>query len=158
GLVVWAILLGPEPEPQASGPIRSLYGYFFAYRAVHMGSGVSPLTPLFPPLVAVYAWTCFEIWRLRFNGDMRPRLKAKGLQKDPAKRPPPGYFKTEQDIAVAINRYTLEPGYVLQFTTVFAIWLAFLHPRNPFQIFERTQFTALYAVLFSVVVLLMLSS
>src|SRR5262249_4597516 len=137
---------------------ESWYGFFFAYRAVHLGSGVSPLTPLFPLLVAVYGWASFEIWRLRFNDDMRPRLfMPEGFKVDPSKRPLPGQL-TEQPIAIAINRYWLKSSYVAPLIAVFAIWLTFLHPGNPFQIFERTSFTWLYAVLFSLVVALMLSS
>jgi hypothetical protein len=152
-LFSWAILFGPELDGNIG---ESLYGFFFAYRAVHLGSGVSPLTPLFPLLVAVYAWTCFGIWRLRFNDDMRPRLTLGGSQ-DESKRPLPGKT-TEKPIADAINHYWTEPGYLVPSITVFVIWLAFFHPENPFQIFERTSFIALYFVLFSVVVMLMLSS
>jgi hypothetical protein len=148
----WRRLLGIDPNDR-----DSLYGYFFAYRAVHMGSGVSPLTPLFPLLIAVYAWTLFEIWRLRFNDDMRPRLMPDGFVRDESKRPRPGQI-TEQPIVEAINRYLLRPRYVVEVVLVFLIWLAFLHPLNPFQIFERASFSALYGVLLSLVVFLMLSS
>ena len=151
---VWANLLTSKLDANGN---ESWYGFFFAYRAVHLGSGVSPLTPLFPLLVAVYAWTCFEIWRLRFNDDMRPRLTPEGARLDPSKRPLPGQL-TEKPIADAINQYWLKPSYVVPFILVFAIWLTFLHPGNPFQIFERTSFTWLYTVLFSLVVALMLSS
>jgi hypothetical protein len=149
---LWWRLLGPDPNDG-----DSLYAYFFAYRAVHMGSGVSPLTPLFPLLIAVYAWACFEIWRLRFNDDLRPRLTPDGFRQDASNRPRPGQL-TERSIADSINRYLLKSRYRLQVMVVFAIWLAFLHPRNPFQIFERTSFSILYGVLFSLVVFLMLSS
>jgi hypothetical protein len=152
GLYLWWRLLGADPNDP-----NSLYEYFFAYRAVHMGSGVSPLTPLFPLLIAVYAWACFEIWRLRFNDDQRPRLTPDGSGQDESRRPRPGQL-TEQPIANAINRYLLKSRYSVQVMVVFLIWLAFLHPRNPFQIFERTSFSILYAVLFSLVVFLMLSS
>lgn len=148
----WWRLLGIDPNAP-----ESRYGFYFAYRAVHMGSGVSPLTPLFPLLVTVYAWSCFEIWRLRFNDDMRPRLTPEGTTRDTSRRPRPGQL-IEHSIADAINRYWLRPGYFVPFVTVFAIWLAFFHPGNPFQIFERLSFMVLYALLFSLVVALMLSS
>ena len=148
----WWRLLGADPNAP-----DSWYGFFFAYRAVHMGSGVSPLTPLFPLLIAVYAWACFEIWRLRFNDDMRPRLTPEASTRDESSRPRPGQF-IEKSIADAINRYSLQAGYAVPFATVFVIWLAFFHPTNPFQVFERTSFMVLYEVLFSLVVALMLSS
>jgi hypothetical protein len=134
-----------------------LYGYFFAYRAVHMGSGVSPLTPLFPLLIAVCAWTIHEIWRLRFNDDMRPRLMPDGFVRDDSKRPRPGQM-TEQRIVDSINRHVLKPRYLVEVLLVFVIWLGFLHPSNPFQIFEQVSYSVVYGVLLSLVVFLMLSS
>lgn len=149
-LAIWWSLLGPDDTAP-----DSLYGFFFAYRAVHPVTGVSPLPPLVPLLACVYAWTCFEIWRLRFNDDMRPRLMPDAAA-TPA-RPRPGEL-TEQPIADAVNRYLLRPGYAIPFVVVFVVWLGFLHPTSPFELFERWGFGALYAVLFCLVVALMLSS
>ncbi|HKW02589.1 MAG TPA: hypothetical protein VJN96_22375 [Vicinamibacterales bacterium] len=149
-LATWWSLLGPDDTTP-----DSLYGFFFAYRAVHPVTGVSPLPPLVPLLACVYAWTCFEIWRLRFNDDMRPRLMPDATA-TPV-RPRPGEL-TEQPIANAVNRYLLRPGYAIPFVVVFAVWLGFLHPTSPFELFERWGFGALYAVLFCLVVALMLSS
>ena len=94
-----------------------LYGFLLAYRAVHPLSGVSPITPMIPLLVAVYAWTLFEVWRLRFNDTMRPRLfpsqallEADAGQKR-GERPYPG-IHTEGPIANAIKGYWLKGGYV----------------------------------------------
>src|SRR5262249_32909536 len=129
-LLAWCKLLGGGPDNS-----DTLYGYFFAYRAVHMGSGVSPLTPLFPLLIAVYVWTLCEIWRLRFSDDMRPRLTSEGFEVPKDRRPRPGETK-DKLIADAVNRYWLQPSYIVLFLTVLAIWAAFLHPVNPFQIFE----------------------
>lgn len=150
-LAIWWSLLGPDDTAP-----DSLYGFFFAYRAVHPVTGVSPLPPLLPLLVCVYAWTCFEIWRLRFNDDMRPRLMPDGGAATPT-RPRPGEL-TEQPIADAVNRYLLRPGYAIPFVVVFVVWLGFLHPTSPFELFERWGFGALYAILFCLVVALMLSS
>ncbi len=133
------------------------YGFFFALRAMHPGNGVSPLTPLLPLFITVYAWMCFEIWRLRFNEDMRPRLSTGGSHSIDTDRPRPGEM-TEAPIADAVNRYLLRPGYLVPFVTVFIVWLGFLHPMNPFQLFEKRAFSQLYGVLFCLVVALMLSS
>ena len=151
-LFLWWILTGPEGNAPGS-----LYGFFFAYRVVHPVSGVSPLPPLIPLLVAMYAWTCFEIWRLRFNDDMRPRLVAATQPAGASPRPRPGDL-TERNIAIAVNRYLLRTPYLVPFATVFVIWLVFLNPLSPFELFERWTFGLVFLVLFCLVVALMLSS
>ena len=72
-------------------------------------------------------------------------------------RPRPGEL-TEQPIADAVNQYLLRPGYAIPFVVVFVVWLGFLHPTSPFELFERWGFGALYTILFCLVVALMLSS
>jgi hypothetical protein len=51
------------------------YGAFFSFRAVHLASIVSPLTPMLPLLASVYIGAIFYVWHLLFNDKIRPRLK-----------------------------------------------------------------------------------
>jgi hypothetical protein len=153
----WWRLLGADPA--------SLRGFFFAYRAVHPLSGVSPITPMIPLLAAIYLWALFEIWRLRFNETMRPRLfpqqadnnATTGIQTVHGGRPHPG-LATERSIAEAIKRYFLKGEYVALFIAAFGVWLFSFHPSRPFVLFEANGFAVLYSVLFGLVVALMLSS
>jgi hypothetical protein len=150
-LLLWWRLLGPEENA------ASHYGFFFAYRAVHTVAGVSPVPPLLALLVAMYMWACFEIWRLRFNEDLRPRLVASSQAAAGNTRPRPGEL-TEKNIAIAVSRYWLGTAYVCTFFAVFAVWLACFHPESPFELFERRTFGWVYELLFCLVVALMLSA
>ena len=154
-LALWWYLLGPDRHIDTHE--ESSYGFFFAYRIVHPVTGISPLPPLIPLLITVYAWACFEIWRLRFNEDMRPRLFFATQTGPSDKRQRPGE-RTEQRIANAVNQYLLRPGYFVTGVVVFVVWLAFMHPESPFELFEHQAFSALYTVVFCLVVALMLSS
>ena len=152
---VWWSLLGTDST--------HLYGFLLAYRAVHPLSGVSPITPMIPLLVAVYAWTLFEVWRLRFNDTMRPRLftsealLAPEARQKRTERNYPG-INTEEPIANAIKAYWLKGGYVALFVAAFIVWLSSLHPTDPFVLFDGRSFAKLYGVLFCLVVALMLSA
>ncbi len=127
----------------------SLYGFFFGYRSVNLASGVSPLTPMFLLLFAVFLWSIFEIWRLRFNDEVRPRLNSKNFF--------PG-ATTETEIASSINAYFLRPNYLVTFFLAYGAWLFFLQPVHPFQLFEKPTFGWIYEVLFCLVVALMLTN
>jgi hypothetical protein len=123
------------------------YGFFYGYRSVNLASGVSPLTPMLLLLCAVFLWSMFEIWRLRFDNRTRPWLSPRDF---PA--------KMENDIAGSINEYLLRPNYRVIFVLVFAGWLFFLQPAHPFELFEKPEFGWVYESLFLIVVALMLSS
>jgi hypothetical protein len=127
----------------------SHYGFFFAYRTVHLATGVSPFTPLLPLLAAVYAWTVFEVWRLRFNNQVRPILNT---------QPPFPGSATEGPIASAVNRYFLDRNYLITFSLIYIVWLFFFDPVHPFQLFEHRSFGWIYEVLFCLVMALMLSA
>jgi hypothetical protein len=127
----------------------SHYGFFFGYRAANLATGVSPLTPMLPLLSAIFLWSIFEIWRLRFADQIRPRINAQGHF--------PGQA-TEALIAGSVNRYLLQGNYIAVFMLVFITWLLSLHPMHPFELFEKYEFGVLYELLFCVVVALMLSS
>lgn len=140
GALIWWALLASE---------RGHYGLFFSYRAIHLATGVSPLTPMLPLCACMYSWSIFEIVRLRFNDSARPRLSvAAGF---------PG-FRTEKDIAVSVSRYFLDRNYVIAFFAALGVWLMAFNPRRPFQLFEEAQFGWLYEVWFVLVVMVMLSS
>jgi hypothetical protein len=125
------------------------YGFFFGYRAANLATGVSPLTPVFLLLVAIYTWGMFEIWRLRFDDKVRPRLNvAEGC---------PGN-KEEKQIACSVNRFWLDPNYVVVFFLASLAWVLALHPSHPFHLIEKLSFGRLYEVVFCIVVALMLSS
>jgi hypothetical protein len=125
------------------------YGFFFAYRSIHLTTGVSPFAPLLPLLLAVYYWGMCEIWRLRFHDQVRPRL-------EPGDNFPGA--STEHAISASINHYFLRANYCIALTLVFLVWLLFLQPQHPFEIFEHLSFGIIYEVLFCLVVLLMLSA
>jgi hypothetical protein len=140
GGCLWWRLLGDSP---------SHYGFFFAYRAIHMATGVSPFTPTLPLFVAMYFWCICEIWRLRFNDQVRPRLNAG--------RGWPGAV-TEDSIAHSVSHYWLNRNNLIGLILVFIVWLFFLDPISPFHLFEHYLFGRLYEALFCLVVSLMLSS
>lgn len=140
GALIWWALLGSD---------RGHYGLFFSYRAIHLATGVSPLTPMLPLWACMYAWSIFEIVRLRFNNSARPRLNvAAGF---------PG-SRSEYDIAHSVRRYFLDRNYVIAFFVALGVWLMAFNPRRPFQLFEEAQFGWLYEVWFVLVVMVMLSS
>jgi hypothetical protein len=125
------------------------YGLFFCYRSIHLATGVSPLTPMLPLCACMYAWSIFEIIRLRFNDSARPRLNvAVGF---------PG-STTEEYIAHSVRRYFLQRNYVIAFFVLLGLWLMAFNPVRPFQLFERLGFGLLYEAWFILVVMLMLSS
>jgi hypothetical protein len=125
------------------------YGLFFCYRATHLATGVSPLTPMLPLAACMYAWSIFEIIRLRFNDSARPRLNVRAGF--------PG-STTEQPIAHSVRRYFLQRNYVIAFFVLVGLWLMALNPAQPFQLFEKIEFERLYEAWFVLVVMLMLSS
>jgi hypothetical protein len=125
------------------------YGLFFCYRSIHLATGVSPLTPMLPLCACMYAWSLFEIIRLRFNDSARPRLNVEvGF---------PG-STTEEYIAHSVRRYFLQRNYVIAFFVLLGLWLMAFNPVRPFQLFERLGFGLLYEAWFILVVMLMLSS
>jgi hypothetical protein len=138
---------------QADDP-SSHYGFFFAYRSVHLATGVSPFTPIIPLLAGFYCWALFEIWRLRFHDDVRPRL----LPSDaPRTSDLPGGH-TERTVARSVNELLLRPSYRAALWLVFILWLVSSRPSHPFRIFEHFMYGYLYGFLFCVLVFLMLSS
>lgn len=140
GAYVWDRLLYGDPGN---------YGFFFAYRSIHLATGVSPLTPMLPLGLCMYIWSIFEIWRLRFNDSMRPRLASEiGC---------PG-AETERLIAASVKNYFLDPKYLAAFFVFLVAWLLTLNPVHPFQLFEHPEFGYLYETWFALVVCLMLAS
>jgi hypothetical protein len=155
-IVVWVIailVIGCWWVLQADDP-SSHYGFFFAYRSVHLATGVSPFTPMIPLLAGFYCWALFEIWRLRFHDDVRPRLRPFNA---PRTIDLPG-GRTEQTVARSVNELLLRPHYRIALWLVFILWLVSLHPLHPFQVFEHFMYGYLYGFLFCVLVFLMLSS
>jgi hypothetical protein len=49
-------------------------GWFFSYRCLHPGSGVSPLVPVLLVLFGWYLWAVLQGLRLRFSEKTRPQL------------------------------------------------------------------------------------
>jgi hypothetical protein len=149
-LGIWLVALGAELVWLVlHANSADHYGYFFAYRVVHLATGVSPFTPLLPLFAALYIWCLLEIWRLRFHDSTRPRLDAKaGL---------PG-SDTEGAIAQSITGFFLSSNYLMGCAVVFGVWMFFLHPTHPFEIFEHREFSRFYAVELCVIVLAMLTS
>jgi hypothetical protein len=137
---MWSLLFLDDPTH---------YGFFFAYRSVHLATGVSPYTPMIPLLATIYCWSILEVWRLRFNDLNRPRLMLS--------RSLPG-GRTEKSIARAVGRFLLGSKYVIAFLVVFAFWLALFDFTHPFRLFEKPVFSRVYAVLFSIAVAMMLAS
>jgi hypothetical protein len=125
------------------------YGFFFGYRGVNLATGVSPLTPMLLLLSAIFLWSVFEILRLRFDDQIRPRLNTKDYF--------PGEI-TESPVADAVNKYFLHPDYLATFLLIFGAWLFSLHPERPFELFEKCGFGVLYELIFCLVVALMMTS
>src|SRR5262249_17459658 len=152
------------------------YGLFFAYRAVHLATLVSPLAPMLPLLAAIYLWAIGSIWRLRFNKEARPRLDPKlddgsyasksgqpkrddgsngsqsgqPQQKSTDRELRPG-FDSEKPIADAICEFALSPLYRWCFVLILAVWFS-LNRGHPFELFERIEFGKFYVTLFFFVV------
>jgi len=139
GTFIWYWLLDDGPTH---------YGFFFSYRSVNLATGVSPLTPILLLLIAVYLWGFFEIWRLRFDDRVRPRLN---LGKDF-----PG--AEEGVIACSVNKFLLNRNYCVSFGLIYAAWIVSLHPFHPFNLIEKPAFGGLYEAIFCIVVALMLSN
>lgn len=135
----------------------SLYGFFFAYRAVHMASGVSPATPMLPLLASGYLWSIFEIWRLRFNDQLRPRLNPAAESGIAPAALLAGGIR-EQAVSDALRRYMLGTKYTVSFLLVFGLWLVFFQPSHPFHLFEVSGFGRIYEIFFCTVVLMLLSA
>jgi hypothetical protein len=128
------------------------YGFFAAFRATHLASGVSPLMPMFPLLILGYSWTISELRRLRFDETTRPRLVT-CLDSHGHTRPG---IASEQRIVRAIEGYLPSKPYALFQTIVFALWLVLLDPIDPFHLFEHAAFGRLFEVAFCTAVALML--
>lgn len=125
------------------------YGFFFAYRVVHFASGVSPVVPMFPLLLAIFLWAVFEMFRLRLDDRFRPRLNSPDSF--------PGHY-AEMPVVLSVNRFLLEQKYVLAFLLIFLLWLPFFNPVHPFELFEHYSFGRLFEVMFCAVMAMMLSS
>jgi hypothetical protein len=143
--VAWWTLFKSDPT--------SVYGLFFAYRAVHLATGVSPVTPMLLLLAVVYVWSIFEMWRLRFNEQSRPRLCTK---------PPfPGASiagpSTEKKISDAVHAFLLKNSYLAGCVVTAVLWFLAFQPLHPFQLFERPAFGRVYEVLLCTAVLMMLT-
>ncbi|HEY3770097.1 MAG TPA: hypothetical protein VGN44_15600, partial [Candidatus Angelobacter sp.] len=66
--------------------------------------------------------------------------------------------KEEKQIACSVNRFWLDPNYVVVFFLASLAWVLALHPSHPFHLIEKLSFGRLYEVVFCIVVALMLSS
>jgi hypothetical protein len=132
----------------------SHYGFFFAYRSVHLATGVSPFTPMIPLLAGFYCWALFESWRLKFHDEVRPRLRPSNALRT---MDLPG-GSTEDTVAKSVNDFRLRWKYLFAFLLVFILWCLSLPFVHPFQIFEPERYGYLYEVLFCLLVFLMLSS
>jgi hypothetical protein len=142
GIFMWCWLLN-------DGYGSTYYGFFFGYRSVNLASGVSPLTPILLLLIAIYLWGVFEIWRLRFDDQVRPRLNL-------TIEFPGG--ESEEKIACSVNKLLLNKNYLVAFVFIYLAWLVCLHPHEPFNLIEKSVFGRFYEVIFCIVVALMLSS
>lgn len=131
---------------------NSLYGLFFAFRTVHLTTGVSPLVPMLMALAGIYIWSVFEAWRLSFNEHLRPRLDP-GISEN-SHLPGTG---AEKQVACSISFFFLQWKYVIIFCVVFAIWLLLFQPLHAFELFERPPFEYIYEVMLFVLVAIMLS-
>jgi hypothetical protein len=132
----------------------SHYGFFFAYRSVHLATGVSPFTPMIPLLAGLYCWALFESWRLKFHDDERPRLLPPETQR--TVDVPGGII--EFTVANSVNDFVLRWRYSAALWLVFLLWYFSLHPLHPFQIFEQSTYGLLYGCAFALGVFLMLCS
>ena len=138
----------------------SRYGFFFGYRSTHLAAGVSPLMPMLLLLAAIFLWSVFEILRLHFDDQIRPKLttcRKCELSPADARDSFPG-FDMENRIACSVNKYFLDGNHVVAFILIFGAWLFALNPRQPFELFEKPAFGVIYGVLFCVAVALMLTS
>jgi hypothetical protein len=140
--------------------VKGYYGFFFAYRASHLASVVSPLAPMLPLLATVYLWSVFYAWRLRFHDSIRPRLNPSW--ESPDKRSGedklrPGW-RSEKRISKAINGQFLTSAYDWCGVAIFTAWLVLFERHRPFEPFEQPNFGWIYRVLFCLAILLILVS
>jgi hypothetical protein len=142
----WWTLLSDDPS--------SHYGFFFAYRSAHLATGVSPLTPMLLLLVGLYCWAVFELWRLKFHDEVRPRLRPGAARREPDL---PG-GDAEKRVSRSVNELLLRPAYQFLLWLVFILWSFSLQLPHPFHIFERGGYQWLFGSLFCLLVFLMLSS
>jgi hypothetical protein len=136
------------------------YGVFFAYRASHLTSVVSPLAPMLPLLAAVYLWSIFHAWRLRFHDTIRPRLNPSWESRDKRSgenKLRPGW-RSERRIAKAINGPFLTSVYDWCGVAIFAAWYVLFERHRPFEPFEQPEFGRIYKFLFCLAILLILAS
>src|SRR5947199_1590221 len=103
---------------------------------------------MFPVLAAMFLWSVFEILRLRLDVQLRPRLNSRPFF--------PGQ-STELPVITAITRYLLDWKYVLAFFLIFMLWLPFLDPRHPFQLFDNCSFGFQFEVSLCILMAMMLS-
>jgi hypothetical protein len=136
------------------------YGIFFAYRASHLTSVVSPLTPMLPLLATVYVWSICHAWRLRFDDAIRPRLNPSWESQDKHSgedKLRPGW-RSERRIAKAINGQFLTSPFDWCGVAIFMAWFVVFFQLRPFEPFERPNFGHIYGFLFCLAILLILIS
>jgi hypothetical protein len=154
-LAVWtAVLLAIVTWWNLNGDGSYLYGFFFAYRSVHLATGVSPFTPMIPLLAGIYCWVLFESLRLKFDDDVRPKLRKSDAHRT---MDLPG-GPTEDSLAKSVNDFLLQKKYLFWLSLIFILWFLSVHPSHPFQIFENRGYGFLYLCVFVLGVFLMLSS
>jgi hypothetical protein len=134
--------------------VSSLYGFFFAYRTIHLSTGVSPVVPMLLMLAGIYLWSIFSVWRLRFNDSVRPRLNPRFVKAEVSSLPG---MQREKLVARAISYYFLQRKYVLAFAIVYIIWLLMFRPFSAFELFERREFEWIYESMLFVLMAMMLS-
>jgi hypothetical protein len=69
-VIVWAYICHTEKVKELPNHV----GFFFSYRCLHPGSGVSPVVPILLVLLGWYIWAVFQTLRLRFSTKNRPQL------------------------------------------------------------------------------------
>jgi hypothetical protein len=69
-VIVWAYICHTEKVEGVPNHV----GFFFSYRCLHPGSGVSPVVPILLVLLGWYIWAVFQTLRLRFSTKNRPQL------------------------------------------------------------------------------------
>ncbi len=77
GLWIYLCSVGSSPAIDVDGQHGGhpyLVGLSFCFRAIHTGSGVSPMEPVLLLLFSWYLWAFYQTWRLRFSDAGRPRL------------------------------------------------------------------------------------
>ena len=69
-VIVWTYICHTEKVQGLPNHV----GFFFSYRCLHPGSGVSPVVPILLVLLGWYIWAVFQTLRLRFSTKNRPQL------------------------------------------------------------------------------------